>query len=150
MFESSPNPAIRFIGAFCSLWFYGHGWFAPLYYGALFAFALWLRKRFELAWHGNKPILFFVIGVSMSYGALCAALLSMPFLFMTPLGGINPIFLVLFAANIYACQALIRSVIWTYQNKLDKAFILLRRGLVVVAPSIFLLVFFASSFVRAH
>ena len=150
MFESSPNLAIRFIGAFSSLWFYGHGWFAPLYYGALFSLALWLKKRFELAWHGNKPIFFFVIGLSMSYGALCAALLSLPFLFMTPLGEINPIFLVLFVANIYACQALVRSVVWTCQNKLDKALVLLRRGLVVVAPSIFLLIFFASSFARTQ
>jgi len=148
VFDSSPNLAIRLIGTFSSLWFYGHGWFSPLYYGALFAFALWLRKRF--AWQGYKPIFFFVIGVSMSYGALCAALLSMPFLFMTPSGGINPIFLVLFVANIYACQALVRSIIWTCKNKLDKALILLRRGLVVVAPSIFLLVFFASSFARTH
>ncbi len=150
MFDSSPNLAIRLIGAFSSLWFYGHGWFAPLYYGALFSFALWLRKRFGLAWQGKKPIFFFVIGLSMSYGALCAALLSMPFLFMTPSGGINPIFLALFVANIYACQALVRSVIWTWQNKLEKAFILLRHGVVVVAPSIFLLIFFASSFARTH
>ena len=150
MFDSSPNLAIRLIGAFSSLWFYGHGWFAPLYYGALFSLALWLRKRYQLAWHGKKPIFFFVIGMSMSYGALCAASLSIPFLFMTPLGKVNPIFLVLVVANIYAFQALVRSVIYTFRNKLDKAFILLRRGLIVVAPSIFLLIFFASSFARSH
>lgn len=150
MFESSPNPAIRMIGAFSSLWFYGHGWFAPLYYGALFALALWTKKKFKLAWQGNRPIYFFVVGLSMCHGALCAALICIPFLFMTPLGKINPIFLVLFVANIYACQALIRSVFRTCRNKLDAALILLKRGLVVVAPSIFLLIFFASSFTRTH
>ena len=137
MFESSPNLVIRMIGKFSSVWFYGHGWFAPLYYGALFALALWVKKIFKLEWQGNKPIYFFIVGLSMGYGALCATLLCIPFLFMTPLGKINPIFLVLFFANIYACQALIKSVILTCRNKLDTALILLKRGLVVVSPSIF-------------
>ena len=150
MFDSSPSQAVRIVGAFSSVWFYGHGWFAPLYYGVLFALALWLRKKYELGWQGNKPIFFFVIGLSMSYGALCAALISTVFLFMTPLGQVNPIFLTLFVANLYACQALVRSVICTCHNKLEVASTLLKTGLAVVAPSILLLLFFASSFSRTH
>jgi hypothetical protein len=144
--ESSPNQAVRLIGAFVTPWFYGHGWLAPLYYGALVVLALWLKRRLKLSWSGKKPIIFFVIGASMSYGALCAALICIPLLLFTPSGSLNPIFTTFFLASVYGCQELIRSVIYTLRNQLDKASPSLKRGLLVASPSLFGLIFFASNF----
>jgi hypothetical protein len=134
------------IGDFCSVWFYGHGYLAPIYYGILFGIAVWLRNRFELAWTGKRPLIFFVVGISLGYGAICAALVSSIFLFMSPSGSINVIFLTSFLLNVYSGLTLLRSVVFTWRNELEPASRLIKRGLFLTAPSIFLLIFFASNF----
>jgi hypothetical protein len=150
VFENSPSLLVRMIGAFSSIWFYGHGWFSPVYYGVLLGFALWAKDRFALGWLGSKPTWLFVFGVSVGHGALCAALLCIPFLFMTPSGAMNPIFLVLFVSNVYALQALTRSVIRTWRNDLTIAIRLLRKGLITALPSILMMMFFASNFADSN
>jgi hypothetical protein len=148
VFDDSPSLLVRIIGKICLPWFYGHGWFAPIYYGALIFLANILRDRYR--WVGDKPIWFFVVGVSAAYGALCALLISLALMRFTASGGINWIFIALALVNLYAIQALTRCVLLTCKNQLESAAPLLKRGLIMVAPSIFLLIFFAAGFADTH
>jgi hypothetical protein len=150
VFEDSPSVTLRIIGRISAIWFYGHGWYAPIYYGALFFLGTWIDDKFELGWRGSKPIWSFVFGVSGAYGAFCAALICTPLILMTAHGGLNPIFMTLVAVNIFAFQALVRSVVSTCKNEADKSWRLLKQGLFAFAPSMALLFLFASSFSNMH
>ncbi len=150
MFDDSPSLTLRMIGWFSMPWFYGHGWFAPVYYGALFALALWVRRRYEMAWKGHAPIYIFVFGISGAYGGLCAALISIRLIPLAQNFPFNPIFLSLTLVNFYAFQALVRSVIAVCKNEIKTAGSLLFRGLFLVAPSIFLLILFGAAIANMH
>jgi hypothetical protein len=150
MFDSSPSLLVRLIGKFVSVWASGHGLLAPVYYGILFGLALWAKDRFQLSWTGKKPLAFFVFGISLSHAALCVALISLPLLFLTENGSINPLFWVVFLSNMFAFQALVRSLICTWKNDLVATWKLFKQGLVVTLPSVGLLLLFASSLAGSH
>ena len=147
MFEESSVWWVNALRYFIQSWFYGNSWLSPVYYGVLFWIAKWLGPNCE--WQSNRPIIYFVLGISLAHGALTGFLLSIPFWGMAP-GGFNPIFFGLSMLSAYAFVTLVRSVKFTIRNDLVNAKRLLIRGGFCVAPVMVVLIMIASSFANMH
>jgi|CXWL01.1.fsa_nt_gi lysylphosphatidylglycerol synthetase-like protein (DUF2156 family) len=70
MFEGPQYWWTHLINGFVALWVYGHGWYAPVYYGVLFALALSIRERMK--WQENAFLVLFVVGISLAHGGVIA------------------------------------------------------------------------------
>lgn len=151
MFHEDPAWWAWIIKYFIGIWTYGQGWYAPLYYGALTAIAYSLRNR--LGWQGQKPLLYFVIGVSLTHGAVSALILLVILLAAAVFGRETGAWIpVLFpiALNIFGLRQLLRSLAATVNNRIDLAKPLLIRGGVSVALIFALVLFLGNQIVNAH
>ncbi len=141
MFQSDPVWWVKILKVFIGVWIYGHGWFIPVYYGAIYLVACFIRDRFNISWASRTPMWLFVFALSGCHGALCAVIISCPLLFMTPKGDLNFIFFILLISNIYSFLVLVKSIRLTLKNEIEKSLVSLKRGLIVLAPSVLLLFF---------
>lgn len=151
MFHENPAWWAWILKYFIGIWAYGQGWYAPLYYGALTAIAYSLRSR--LGWQGRRPLWYFVIGVSLTHGAICALILLIILFAAAAFGGgtgawISVIFPI--ALNIFGLRQLVRSIAETLRNRTDLAKPRLIRGGVSVGLILALVFFLGSQLTNMH
>ncbi len=122
MFQGTQSWWAQVLNYFIAIWVNGQGWYAPLYYGALFSIGYGLRERFN--WRGNKPIYYLMASISLLHGATVALI----FLSMQLAMGGWLIATPAIVLTIYGMRLVVRSIKHNINGETEKAKFHLIRG----------------------